>query len=279
MKKLVVVRGAGELGSAVAHIVHRAGFRVLMLEQRQPTATRRRVSFSDAMYAGEATVERLTCYRAANLDEARKRLKKDELIMLADPEMKCIKKLKPAVLVDAIGAHQNMGMKKNLAKHTIALGPGFCAGRDAEIVVDIMRGHNLGRLVTDGYTSKEPDFGEAVVGHAMNEECFIAAPEAGAVTMRRGISLMVHEGEVIGHIETLEGRELKLKAGIDGVMRGAIHDGCLVSEGMTVAEIHPTMGQEECFTISDKGRCIGGAVLAAIMILRSKDKHWGPFGD
>ena len=102
MKHLVIVRGGGELASGTIHALYRAGFRVLVLEQKEPSATRRRVAFSEAMYRGEAKVERIVCHKAKNLIEAKDRLKKGELVMLEDPEARCVKELKPQVLVDAI---------------------------------------------------------------------------------------------------------------------------------------------------------------------------------
>ena len=112
MKHLIIVRGGGELGSGIAHCLHRAGFRVLILEQKKPTATRRKVTFSDAMYRGESEVERVKCYRAKNIEDAQKRLKKGEIMMIADPEAKCVAALKPDVLIDAIVAHKNHGKEK-----------------------------------------------------------------------------------------------------------------------------------------------------------------------
>ena len=35
--------------------------------------------------------------------------------------------------------------------HFFSLGPGFCAGKDVHVVVETMRGHNLGRLIYQGY--------------------------------------------------------------------------------------------------------------------------------
>ena len=72
MKHLIVVRGGGELGSGVVHALYRAGFKVLILEKALPYATRRRVAFSDAMYRGEASVERIICYKADSLEDAKK---------------------------------------------------------------------------------------------------------------------------------------------------------------------------------------------------------------
>ena len=88
--------------------------------------------------------------------------------------------------------------------------------------------------------------------------------------MLRSISLMVKRGESIAHLHTPEGKTLELKATIDGVLRGALHTDTTVVKGQKVVDIHPTMGQEECFTISDKARCIAGSVLEAIMAWENK---------
>ena len=281
MKHLIIVRGGGELGSGIAHCLHRAGFRVLILEQKKPTATRRKVSFSDAMYRGETEVERVTCYKAKNLADAQKRLKKGDVMMIADPEAECVAELKPDVLIDAIVAHENHGMKKDLAAHTIALGPGFCAGRDVDVVVETGRGHNLGRLIYEGYSSKDADHGNGTVGESPNIEHLVFAPADGRVEMLRTISLMVRKGEIIGHLHAKnEGKEetIEINATIDGVLRGAVYDGIKVSAGQKIADIHPTMGQEECYTISDKARCIGGSVLEAVMAWESKKPKHRLFG-
>ena len=186
--------------------------------------------------------------------------------------------LKPDVLIDAIVAHKSHGKEKGLAEHTIALGPGFCAGRDVDVVVETGRGHNLGRLIYEGYSSKDIDHGNGTVGENPNIEHLVFAPADGRVEMMRTISLMVKKGEVIGHLHVKEGESVDIKATIDGVLRGAIYDGSKVAAGQKIADIHPTMGQEECYTISDKARCIGGSVLEAVMAWESKKPKHRFFG-
>lgn len=270
MKRLIIVRGGGELATGVIHTLYRAGFRVLVLEQAKPYATRRRVAFSETMYNGESTVERVTCYRASSIDEAKARLKKGELVMLKDAKAKCVKELKPLILVDAIVAHENLGTTRDMAAHTIALGPGFCAGRDVDVVVETMRGHNLGRLIYEGYSFREQDLAKSTVGIDRNIEHLVFAPADGIVDTLHNISFMVKAGETIARLKTADDKAIDIKAGIDGVLRGALHRGTPVKQGQKIADVSPTMGSEECFTISDKARCIGGAVLTAVMIWESK---------
>ena len=249
----------------------------LVLEKKEPSATRRRVAYSEAMYRGQAKVERITCYRAENLHEAKARLKKGELVMLEDPEARCVKELKPQVLVDAILSHSTNGTTKDMADHTIALGPGFCAGRDVDVVVETMRGHNLGRLIYEGYSARRQDIESSTVGASANMEHLIFAPEEGTVDVLSTISLMVKKGEPLAQIHTPDGRTIEMKATIDGVLRGALHRGSKVKKDQKIADIHPTMGQEECFTISDKARCVAGSVLEAVMVWDHKRPKRGFF--
>ena len=59
---------------------------------------------------------------------------------------------------------------------------------------------------------------------------------------------------------------VKVCASIDGILRGIIRDGYNVTAGLKIADIDPRLTEyENCFTISDKARSIGGAVVTAIM--------------
>ena len=54
---LAVIKGAGDIASGIALRLHRANFKVVMTEISNPTAIRRTVCFSEAVYKGETTVE------------------------------------------------------------------------------------------------------------------------------------------------------------------------------------------------------------------------------
>ena len=60
---LVIVRGAGDISTGTIHRLFKAGFDVLALESERPSAIRRRVAFSEAVYDGAATVEGVTAVR------------------------------------------------------------------------------------------------------------------------------------------------------------------------------------------------------------------------
>ena len=260
MKRLVMVRGGGEMATGVALTLHTAGFRVLLLERSEPSATRREVAFADAVHDGTKTVERVTCTCLKDRKEAAKRLKAGEIVMIVDPEARSVEDFHPQVFVDAVLAHRNLGTTKKMAEHTIALGPGFCAGRDVDTVIDTTRGHNMGRIVHEGFTRRD----EKNLAPDETIEHIIFATAAGRFEALRSISFLVRKGESIGHIHA-GGGTVEVTAPFDGVLRGILHDGTTVYMGEKIADVHPTMTQGECFTVSDKVRCIGGSVLMDIM--------------
>ena len=270
MKRLIVIRGGGELAAGAALYLYNAGFRVLMLEKPQPTSTRREVSFADAAFDGKKTVARVTCHRAESLDDAKKRLKDGELVMLIDPKGACIKKLEPKILLDAIMSGDGR-MTKDMAEHTIALGPGFCAGRDVDAVIETMRGHNLGRIIYEGYSARHEAHNNGQVD--TNAEHIIFSPTAGVFEALHHISYPAKQGDEIAVIHQNDGSEVRVTAQIDGVIRGIVHDDIVVRQGQKIVDINPKLRQGDCFTISDKTRCIAGSVLAAISVwLRKKGK-------
>ena len=66
-------------------------------------------------------------------------------------------------------------------------------------------------------------------------------------------------------VETEEGT-VPVEATLDGIIRGVIRDGYPVTKGFKIADIDPRIEEREnCFTISDKARCIAGGVLEAIL--------------
>ena len=53
---IVLVKGAGDVGSAVAHALFRAGDRPLLVDSPTPSVARRWMAFADALFDGRATL-------------------------------------------------------------------------------------------------------------------------------------------------------------------------------------------------------------------------------
>lgn len=268
MENFVIVRGGGDIATGTIYKLYKCGFKVLVLEVPNPSAIRRNVAFSEAVYEGQQTVEDLTCYLASDLDEAVQMLGEGKLTMLVDPKGECIQKLKPLAVVDAILAKKNLGTHKGMADIVIGLGPGFTAAESGDVhaVIETMRGHSLGRVIYEGSAIANTGIPAVVRGYGI--ERVIKSPAAGILRTRKNITDVVKAGDVVAVIED-EGIEFLILASIDGILRGMIRDGYQVTKGFKIADIEPRMEElDNCFTISDKARCIAGGVVEAIMYLR-----------
>ncbi len=269
MKNIVVIRGAGELATGVAHRMHKSGFKVLMLEQEAPSAVRRGIVFAEAMYDGEKEVERVLAKKAYNLQDAKDIIKAGHIAVMADPIAACVKQLKPHILVDAIYAKRNLGTRKDMADLVIGVGPGFCAGRDVHCVIETLRGHNLGRIIREGHSMLDTEEGQAQ--QPIKASCSIYAPVEGTVENGRALSFIVHKDDVVAYLCDGDTKEIKeIKAPVDGVLRGVVHDGLYAHKGLKIAEIDPSTQPDNCFTISAKSRCIAGSVLEVAMTWKTQ---------
>lgn len=273
-KDLIVVRGAGDLATGTIHRLKKAGFRLLVLEAEHPAAIRRQVSLSEAVYAGSARVEDVEAVRMdVDLAEKKNRKelleqemeriwKKDGVPVLVDPAGLSIAALRPAVVVDAILAKKNLGTTKEMAPLVIALGPGFTAGEDVDVVIETKRGHNLGRVIRSG--SAVPNTGIPGIIGGYGKERVMHAQAEGILRNVASIGDIVEARAVIAEIETENGT-VPVEASLSGLLRGLIRDGYPVTKGFKIADIDPRKEElQNCFTISDKARCIAGSVLEVI---------------
>ncbi|PLX68784.1 MAG: molybdenum hydroxylase [Denitrovibrio sp.] len=260
-EKLIIIRGGGDLASGVAVRLYNAGYKILMLETTTPSAIRRSVSFSQAVYDGKAKVEGIEAVLLDNGVEPTP----EQIPLLVDPSMNILSEVKPLALIDAVIAKRNFGITKDLCDIVIALGPGFEAGKDCHAVIETKRGHNLGRVLYEG--SAAPDSGVPGIISGIGKERVLHAENAGVLTVIKDIGDTVKKGD---HIATIDGTPVK--ASIDGLIRGMIRSGYKVFKGMKIADIDPRVEEfNNCFTVSDKARALGGAVLEAILHLRSKN--------
>jgi xanthine dehydrogenase accessory factor len=241
---------------------------VLVLERADPAAIRRQVSLCEAIYDGTAVIEGMEGVRIERAEQAAEIIRAHKVPVLVDPEGESIRELSPAIVVDAILAKRNLGTTRDMAPLTIALGPGFTAGEDVDLVVETKRGHNLGRLIQKGAAAPNSGIPGLIGGYG--KERVMHAQAAGILRNVHKIGDVVEPGETIAVIETESG-EVPVAASLGGIIRGLIRDGYPVTEGFKIADIDPRKEElANCFTISDKARCIAGSVLEAVCAEFSK---------
>lgn len=270
----IIVRGGGDLATGSIYYLWKSGFRVLVLEAEHPAAIRRQVSLSEAVYQKETIVEQMKAVRVESLEQIQEVWSAGNVPVLVDPNGESIQKLQPDVLIDAIIAKKNLGTNRAMAPLTIALGPGFFAGQDVDYVIETKRGHNLGRIITDGTAVPNTGIPGNIGGYA--KERVIHARADGILHNVAHIGDVVEQGQEIAYITSDENdkdnvsaekaaERYMVQATIPGIVRGLIRDGYPVTRGFKIADIDPRQEElKNCFTISDKARCIAGSVLQLV---------------
>ena len=268
MQKICLIRGAGDIATGTIQKLVRAGFKCVVTEVSNPSSIRRKVSLSEAVYEGKTVVEDIEAVLCENLDEIGQYLERYNPVIIVDPKLTILNKMKFDVVVDAILAKKNTGLKKEMAEITIGLGPGFEAGVDCDIVIETMRGHDLARIIEQGFAKKNTGIPGIIDG--FSNERVIYSDFDGQFTHIKSISDIVNKEEIIAKVG-----DNYIRATLDGVIRGMIRDNFEVKKGLKIIDIDPRYEEvENCFTISDKARAIGGAVLEAIMMLENRREKY-----
>ncbi|MFL0267085.1 selenium-dependent molybdenum cofactor biosynthesis protein YqeB [Candidatus Clostridium radicumherbarum] len=264
IKDCVIVRGGGDIATGTIQKLYRSGFNVLILETKNPTSIRRTVCFSEAVYDGQSTVEGIKAVLVQSQEEIFKAWENRFIPLVVDEKGIYIDIIRPEIVVDAILAKKNLGTNRAMAPTTIALGPGFYAGKDVDVVIETMRGHNLGRLIFEGPAIENTGIPGEIGGHS--KERVIHSKDTGIIKNIKTIGNVVKANETIAYIG-----ETEVKATIDGVLRGLIREGSYVNNGLKIADIDPRLAELDNYnTISDKARNIGGGVLEAILLLKNQ---------
>ena len=224
----------------------------------KPLAVRRTVSLCEAMYETKWKVEGVQAEKVSDVKAAQDLWEKRLIPVLLDPMALCRKNLKPDVLIDAILAKRNEGTTIQDAPLVIALGPGFCAGRDAHYVIETKRGHDLARLISKGCASPNTGIPGDIAGHSILR--VLRSPTNGIFESDFSIGTKVTEGQVVGHVSGVP-----VRTKLDGVLRGLIRTGSPVTSSLKIGDVDPRCNFAYCSTISEKARAIGGTVLETVL--------------
>jgi xanthine dehydrogenase accessory factor len=254
---LILIRGGGDLATGVALRLIRSGLRVAITELPQPLAVRRTVSFAEAIYTNEVTVEGIPAQAVSDPTDSLRILTifgKQKVPVLVDPGGTSAKTLRPTVIVDARMTKlspEPIGYEPRLY---IGLGPGFVAGENCQVVIETRRGPMLGRVFWSG--SPDEDTGKP----EGNAERVLRAPADGELIAHTSICDHVEKGQSIAEVSGN-----LITSPFPGVLRGLIHPGLQDKHGMKIGDIDPRDDPEICKKVSDKALSIGGGVLEAIL--------------
>jgi xanthine dehydrogenase accessory factor len=260
----VVVRGAGELGSAVIRRLFLAGFQVVALEQPSPSCIRRLVCFAEAVHEGRMTIEGVTADHVESADRALHLIADGGLPVLVDPKAGCLSILKAHFLVDARILKTGIDTTIDMAPVVIGLGPGFAAGVNCRAAVETNRGIDLGRVIYDGACQNDTGLPAPVHGKAADR--VLRSAGNGQLKLHRKIGDLVKAGDLIAQVG-----EKRVISFIDGVVRGLAREDLEIEEEQKIGDIDPRGIADYCFKISDKSNAVAGGVLEAVMYFKNRE--------
>lgn len=255
---LIWIRGAGEIGSAVAISLFRSGFKVIISEIKPPLAIRRTVTFSDAIIDGESSVVGINA-KYLKTNEFDGSLPIDFIPLFSDDPVQ-IRTLSPTVLIDARMIKSYNKDYRNWADYVIGFGPGFSTTLNCHAAIETMRGHSLGQIIYKGEALKNTDTPGELGGESKRR--VIYAPTDGKLHWDVHFGDLVHEGQCLGTVE----KTTKIHAPFNGMIRGLIHPSVSIKSGLKIADVDPRGEEIDFNNISDKARSLGRAALEATMI-------------
>jgi hypothetical protein len=254
-----VVLGTGEIPSAVAVYLRRAGFSTVLSHDPSPPVIRRSMAFHDALFEDRAIVEDIQGVRAD-----------DEMGLvhaLSEPGQVAVTPLglidlisirTPQVLIDARMQKHRVNHDLRVARLAVGLGPNFHVGVNCAIAVETHPSSN-GRLVTVGSTAAADGVASLLGG--IGRERFVYSEQAGVWHAPIEIGGQVYEGVLLGRLG-----DQPVYAPIDGVLRGCVRDGSRVPACVKLIEIDPRGRAAQWTGIDDRSRSIAIATLKAIRL-------------
>jgi len=255
----ILVRGSGDIGSAIALRLRSRGHAVVLHDEPRPAHARRGMAFVDALFEGSCTLEGMLAHRATGVESLARMLAGGGALPVSDaPFAEVLAAVTPDVLVDArMHKHDEPEAIRGLAPIAIGLGPGFVAGGNADVVIETAWGESLGRVVRAGGASDYSGEPRPLGGHG--RERYVYAAVAGSFATGRAIGDRVAEGEVVAHVGPSA-----VVAPLAGILRGLTHDGASVAVGTKILEVDARGDPARAFGVGERPDRIAAGVLEAI---------------
>ncbi len=259
---LCLIRGGGDLGTGVALQLKRIGMPVVVCDLKNPLAVRRRVSLSSAILDKKIEIEEITGERVDDLSTIND-LSSTQVVPVIISDS--LPTFPISVLVDARMQKKSMDTKIDDASLVIALGPGFFAGRDCHVVIETMRGPNMGKVIWDGCAEEDTGIPGEVGG--LTSERLLRSPSNGEISWVKQIGDLVEKDEVLGSVG-----DDHILAGTSGVIRGLINEGTMLEAGTKIGDIDPRGMKVDVKKVSDKALAVGNGVTEAVIEWLGKSK-------
>jgi xanthine dehydrogenase accessory factor len=255
----VLIRGSGDVASAVAHRLFALGHTVLIHEVAAPTCIRRGMAFTDAVFDGKVGLQGVWAKHPHTREDLQYMLACGRAIPVFTGELaEAIEVLAPDAIIDARMKKCSLPERQiGMAPLTIGLGPNFCAGINVDLAVETAWGESLGSVLHVGETL--PLEGEPRQIEGLGRERCVYAKVDGILHTSATIGDWVEAGQ---RIATING--CTVLAPVSGHVRGLCHDNVVVTAGSKIVEIDPRREDASLFGLGERPSRIADAVASVI---------------
>ncbi len=262
--RFAVILGTNEIASAVAVLLRRNGYGVVLSHDPLPPVIRRKMAFHDALFDDAVSVAGVAAQRVDSGLEIRAGLSRVPGVIVTELGLLDLIVLRGLdILVDArMQKYLATPDLRRLARLTIGLGPGFCGGANCDVAIETRPG-KAGQIVQHGATDPPDGVSQPLGDHG--GERFVRSEFAGRWQTAIEIGSRVFKDFVVGHLGNTP-----VRAPFDGILRGVVRDGTEVPSGVKLLEIDSRGRQADWTGIDSRGQLIANAVAEAISTSRGK---------
>lgn len=262
--RFAVILGTNEIASAVAVLLRRSGYGVVLSHDPLPPVIRRKMAFHDALFEDAVSVAGVVAQRADTGLEIRASACRVPGVIVTELGLLDLIVLRGLdILVDArMQKYLATPDLRRLARLTIGLGPGFCGGANCDIAVETRPG-KAGQIIQLGATDPPDGISQHLGDHG--GERFVRSEFAGRWQTAIEIGSRVFKDFVIGHLGNMP-----VRAPFDGILRGVVRDGSEVPSGVKLLEINSRGRKAHWTGIDSRGQLIADAVARAISLQAAK---------
>jgi hypothetical protein len=258
--RLAVILGTNEIASAIAVLLRRRGYGVVLSHDPLPPVIRRKMAFHDALFDDAVSVAGVVAQRADTGLAIRASFGKAPGVIVTELGLLDLIVLRGLdILVDArMQKYLATPDLRRLARLTIGLGPGFCSSTNCDVAIET-RPDKAGKIIQHGAT-EPPDGISPRLGDHWGER-FVRSECSGRWKTAIEIGTRVFKDFVVGHLGPTP-----IRAPFDGILRGVVRDGTEVPVGVKLLEIDSRGRQANWTGIDSRGLLIANAVGEAISL-------------
>ncbi|WP_213770901.1 xanthine dehydrogenase [Bradyrhizobium sp. dw_78] len=258
--RFAVILGTNEIASAVAVLLRRNGYGVVLSYDPLPPVIRRKMAFHDALFEDAVSVAGVVAQRADSGIEIRAGISRAPGVIVTELGLLDLIVLRGLdILVDArMQKYLVTPDLRRLAQLTIGLGPGFCGGANCDVAIET-RPSKAGQIIRSGPADPPDGVSERLGDHC--GERFVRSEFAGRWQTAIEIGSRVFKDFVVGHLGSTP-----VRAPFDGILRGVVRDGAEVPSGVKLLEIDSRGRKANWTGIDNRGQAIANAVGKAISL-------------